>query len=410
MPQSERLHALDAVRAAALLAGVAFHALFPWLEDAPNNNGGIPEGPSSVAAAIFFFLHMFRVPVFFLIAGYFGRLLLERRGTNAFVKDRAKRIAVPLAVGAIFFPVATVVAFLLGSLASGMSVDELMALWQTPTDQQTQPPAGGAGAATSFHFGHLWFLYYLIMFYIVALAVRAAMSAKIKSGIDNALRFLMSTGLAAPVFGLPVAAAYVFMWPEWSAWTGLPTSASIIPHIPTLLTFGLFFAVGWLLHRQPDSLLQLRERWVPYLIVAIPLAITAYLIAGPTPRWLPHLSGVRLQIYAAAYLLVSWCASFALIGLAQRFLSSPSPARRYVAEASYWIYLAHLTVVVFFLQLLHRFDLHWSIKYVITLAFSVPLLLLSYHIFVRHTFIGAILNGRRHPRKRGKRLSANASP
>src|SRR6478609_5209480 len=119
---SERLHALDAVRAFALLAGVAFHALFPWLADAPNNNGGIRETPSSVAAAIWFFLHMFRMPVFFLIAGYFGRVLLERRGTTDFMKDRAKRLAVPVAVGAVFFPVGTVGAFLLASLISGMSV------------------------------------------------------------------------------------------------------------------------------------------------------------------------------------------------------------------------------------------------------------------------------------------------
>jgi hypothetical protein len=165
-----------------------------------------------------------------------------------------------------------------------------------------------------------------------------------------------------------------------------------------LPTFGLFFTVGWLFHRQYDILLQLRERWVPYAVAAITLAVTAYLIAGPAPRWSPYLSGRELQLYAAAYLMVAWCASFAIIGLALRFLSNPSPARRYVADASYWIYLAHLTVIVFFLQWLHPFDMHWSIKYAITVGLSIPLLLWSYHAFVRRTFIGAILNGRRYPR------------
>ena len=213
----------------------------------------------------------------------------------------------------------------------------------------------------------------------------------------------MRTGLAAPALGLPIAAFYLLMWPEWRDWTGLPTSASVVPHIPTLLTFGLFFAIGWLLHRQPDILLQLRERWVPYSIAAITLAVTAYLIAGPTPHWSPYLSGRELQMYAAAYLMVTWCASFAILGLAQRFLSGPSPVRRYVADASYWIYLAHFTVIVFFLQWLHFFAWHWSIKYAITLAVSVPLLLWSYHAFVRRTFIGAILNGRRYPRTPSRR-------
>jgi hypothetical protein len=42
---------------------------------------------------------------------------------------------------------------------------------------------------------------------------------------------------------------------------------------------------------------------------------------------------------------------------------------------------------------------HWSMKFSITLAASVLLLLLTYHAFVRFTFIGATLNGRRHPRR-----------
>ena len=389
----DRLHALDAVRAFALLAGVAFHSLIPWIAGLPDNNGGIPEEPSSVAAATLFFIHIFRMPVFFLIAGYFGHLLLERRGARAFVMDRAKRIALPLAVGCIVLPLATVLAFGLASLIRGTSISELMALWQT-TAQQHQ-----ASGAQGFQLGHLWFLYYLIMFYIVALAARAATSSKIKAEMDNGLRFLMRSGLAVPILGLPIAGFYVLLWRDWPSWIGLPTPKSVVPHLPTFLTFVVFFGIGWLLRRQSDLMLQLRERWVPYSLGAIAFAVAAYLVAGPVPQWSPYLSGGRLHMYAATYMLAVWCAIFALLGLAQRFLSNPSLRRRYVADASYWIYLAHLTVIVFFLELLHPIDWHWSIKYVLTLAFSIPILLLSYHLFVRNTFIGAALNGRRYPQE-----------
>ena len=40
---------------------------------------------------------------------------------------------------------------------------------------------------------------------------------------------------------------------------------------------------------------------------------------------------------------------------------------------------------------------------------SIPILLLSYHYLVRFTWVGAILNGRRHPRA-GKLPPANAAP
>lgn len=403
---SERLHALDAVRAFALLAGVAFHSLIPWIAGFPDNNGGIPEEPNSAAAAILYFLHMFRMPVFFLIAGYFGHLLLERRGTKAFVIDRAKRIALPLALGCVVFPLATVFAFGLASLIWGTSISELMALWQKTTQQQQQH----AGGKTSLQFGHLWFLYYLIMFYAVALAGRAVMTPRIKDGIDNGLRFLMRTGLAVPILGLPIAGFYVFLWHDWPSWTGLPTPHSVAPHLPTFLTFVVFFGIGWLMRRQNDLLLQLRERWVPYSVAAIASATVAYLIAGPIPQWSAYLSGARLHMYAVAYLLGVWCAVFAALGLAQRFLCNPSPARRYFADASYWIYLAHLTVIVFILQLLHPLNWHWSVKYVMTLGFSIPVLLLSYRLLVRHTFIGAVLNGRRYPREVGSPSDAATMP
>lgn len=277
----------------------------------------------------------------------------------------------------------------------GTSISELIALWQTARQHQQHE----AGGATGFQFGHLWFLYYLIMFYLVALATRAVIPPTFKAGIDKGLRFLMRSGLAVPVLGLPIAASYLFLWRDWPSWMGLPTPKSVVPHLPTFLTFAVFFGIGWLLRRQSDLMVQLRERWLPYSVLAIAFAVVAYLLAGPLPQWSPYLSGTRLHSYAPAYMLAVWCSIFAILGLAQRFLPHPSPGRRYVADASYWIYLAHLTVIVFFLELLHPLGWHWTVKYVITLAVSIPVLLLSYELLVRHTFIGATLNGRRYPRK-----------
>jgi glucan biosynthesis protein C len=399
-PIADRLHALDAVRAFALLAGVAMHVVPPWLENLPDWNFG--DTPSATAAAIWFFGHIFRMPVFFLIAGYFGRLLAERHGTTMFIKDRAKRIALPMVIGFAAITPLVALAFALGSLASGMSLADLTALVQAQREHLSTE-AGGAGGLGGVTLGHLWFLYYLLLFYVVALISRATARAvdrdgKALCGIDRMLRFFMRTGLAALAFALPVAAWYVFEWPEWAEWQGLPTPQSIVPSVPALLAYGLSFAVGWLLHRQTHLLLQLRERWVEYSLAAAVLAVGCYLIAGPTPQWSPHLGGWELHIYAVAYLMATWCSIFALIGLALRFLSNASPVRRYVSDSSYWLYLWHPVPIAFFMMWLRPLGWHWSVRFAITLAASVLLLLLSYHAFVRFTFIGATLNGRRHRR------------
>ena len=81
-----------------------------------------------------------------------------------------------------------------------------------------------------------------------------------------------------------------------------------------------------------------------------------------------------------------------------RFLSQPHPVTRYLADASYWVYLMHMATVIFFVTLLNPYDWHWSVKLVLTVGGSMPILLVTYHYLVRFTWIGAILNGRRHPR------------
>ncbi|VEG38846.1 Glucans biosynthesis protein C [Mycolicibacterium flavescens] len=395
-PATERLHSLDAVRAFALLAGVAFHATAPWIED---GWAVAFEPPSATAAAIWYFLHMFRMPVFFLIAGYFGRLAAERRGTKGFTKDRAKRIALPLVVGIPLIPPLTLVGFALGSLASGMSVAELTAFARAVTGQA---PSATYGPPVLQILGHLWFLYYLLLFYVAALILRRVCAldrgGEVLRGIDRILGFFMRTGLVVVAFALLVATWYSFVWTEWPEWTGRPAPVSVVPFAPALLGYGFFFVVGWLLHRQNDLLIQQRTRWVQYLLAGAALAVLSYLIAGPTPKWSHYLHGWELYLYAVAYLTASWCLSFALIGLALRFLSNASPVRRYVADSSYWLYLMHLAPIALFVALMRPLAWHWSVKYSITIAATVTVLLLSYQAFVRYTFIGATLNGRRHQR------------
>lgn len=99
---SEGLHALDAVRGFALLAGIVFHASLSFLPGpAPLWIVGDVERSASLGV-LFYVLHIFRMTAFFLIAGFFGRTVLHRQGMGGFVRDRLKRIALPLVV---FWPI-----------------------------------------------------------------------------------------------------------------------------------------------------------------------------------------------------------------------------------------------------------------------------------------------------------------
>src|SRR5436190_13515208 len=98
-PSAERLHALDAVRGFALLLGIAFHATMSFLPG-PHQVWPVQDTHRSAALAVAFFsLHVFRMTTFFMIAGFFAHLTFHKRGARAFIKDRLKRIGLPLLVG-----------------------------------------------------------------------------------------------------------------------------------------------------------------------------------------------------------------------------------------------------------------------------------------------------------------------
>ena len=96
----ERLHALDNLRALMMWLGIVLHVAINHLTvDSP-----LPwrdPKTSPVADLLLLFIHSFRMPVFFVLAGFFVALLAERRGANGMLKNRCLRLALPFA---IFWP------------------------------------------------------------------------------------------------------------------------------------------------------------------------------------------------------------------------------------------------------------------------------------------------------------------
>ena len=81
-----RYHAFDRVRALAMLLGVVYHALlFPMIM---GGWGPDATGPASAPRLLGNWMHSFRMPLFFLIAGFFGRMMLVKYGTAEFLRKR----------------------------------------------------------------------------------------------------------------------------------------------------------------------------------------------------------------------------------------------------------------------------------------------------------------------------------
>ena len=403
MANNERLHSLDAVRAGALLLGVVFHAAFSFI---PGMIAGIwataDNSPSTTISVLAFVSHIFRMSLFFFIAGFFARMMFQKKGARGFWVNRSKRILGPMIVGwMVLLPSITAV-WVWGITRFYADAGGPPA---APANMPAPPPL-------AFPLTHLWFLYVLLMLYVVVIGVRSAIAVldrdgKLRAGVDSLMRGLVHSGAAAIVLALPLA-ALLYNQEPWIAFFGVPTpDSSLIPPLASFVAFASAFSFGWLVNRQSDLLETWKRAWPLHLAVALVAAGICLYIVGPVPVWTMALTGTTKLVYAAAYALALWCSVFAILGLALKFLANESPSRRYVADASYWIYLVHLPIVALMQVLVAKLPWHWSIKFPLVLAASFAILFLSYHWLVRFTIIGKILNGQR--RERGAKTAGAAA-
>jgi glucan biosynthesis protein C len=401
-PTPERLHALDAVRGCALLLGIVLHATLSFLP-APTRFWIIQDThPSMTLAFLFFAIHVFRMTTFFLIAGFFAHMSFHRRGAWGFVKDRMQRIGLPLVVAwPIVFPTMVMVVIWAAGFPNGGPL----------------PGAPNWPVLPRFPLTHLWFLYVLLEFYAAMLLLRSGLvwldrSGRFRTCADRLIAQVMRSPLAPAILAVPIGIAFS-LDPTWVGWYGVRTpDESLLTNLQALIGFGTAFGFGWLLHRQIDLLRILEKRWLIHLAFAIGLIAMSFLVAlSPALSDVPSIpisiDTMRLA-GATFYALAIWTTTFAAIGLALRFMSGFSPTRRYLADASYWLYLIHIPIVMALEVAVSPLDWPWPIKFATILVVALSVMLASYHLLVRYTFIGFVLNGRRL-RREGTLAAATGS-
>lgn len=325
------------------------------------------------------FIHVFRMPVFFVIAGFFAAMLYVERGEPDFIRNRLRRVALPLAA---FWPI------LFPAVIAGF--------WyaQGRTGQRTQP---SLTALLSFSlvdatFIHLWFLYYLLLFYAAVLVgVRIPLPAALGEWLDRLFRVTLESPLRAIALG---AVSAITLLPMETGM--LDTKPTFIPYIPGLTAYGVYFAFGWLLYRARDLLCFAAEgAWI-HMALGVALFPVNLSLAISVIKAMPHPDPLTRVLTSISTGVVMGLCVFGFLGLFLRYFDSHRPAVRYLTEASYWIYLVHLPFAIWVPGWLVGSGLPAVAKFAITEAVMFTAAMLTYHYAVRWTFIGALLNGRRH--------------
>ena len=149
-------------------------------------------------------IHVFRMPIFFMVAGFFGSMLFYERGPKPMITNRLNRIALPFIVFLLLLHPIIISALDFTSQSFNATLTEI-------STTLTMLPR------TTYH---LWFLYYLLLLtlfsFALALLLRRTPTATLK--IINVFRWLMHRKMIAiPIFSILLFMAMLYIWELWSA-------------------------------------------------------------------------------------------------------------------------------------------------------------------------------------------------
>lgn len=392
LQKNGRLDYLDAARAFALILGIIFHASISFM---PIFIGWavMDISTSSIVPIFMLISHSFRLALFFLIAGFFSHMKFHSDGAQLFLKTRLVRIAIPFIIGWFLLRPLLVSGWIMGAESMRGEANILSALTAGFATLGDLPKDLFVGT-------HLWFLYYLLfisvsvvlMHYLISL--HKPLQHKLIHLADTTTRWICSSRLALLALAIPTACCLWFM----SHWGMDTPDKSLVPQIPTSLVYGGFFLFGWLLHRQAPLMEHFtRLSWDKFALCLLAIIAASLLSSFDMQVAHPHYELLKMG-FVLSYAIMMWSLVSLTVGLFRYFFDRPSKTVRYIADSSYWLYLIHLPIVIGLQIAVAELPLHWSLKLLSISAITIFISIVLYDIFVRSTFIGAVLNGKRKPR------------
>jgi peptidoglycan/LPS O-acetylase OafA/YrhL len=410
---------MDSLRATAMFLGLVLHAGVVFAQW-PIHPFRSHDEPSVFLHYIMEIVHVFRMELFFLVAGFFSVLLVQKRGLNYYVKNRAIRILFPFIICIVLLQPLQAAGYYLDVTGSnGSLLTQYITYLKKPGYILREPKLIGNW------FWHFWFLQ-LLIYFIACFAIGSFIIGKLNKRLKLSSFLMNAVGGRFGVFILTFMTYTILIFsPPWADVPRLGTS------IEVLLYYGLFFVFGALFFTHQKSLEQIQANVkyhiIPFLLallILIPLIDELTLKTQPeillqdwalfeTEKARSELLGNfpflqnpfnfssvsasaewHLMCLLRAY--TTWCAILFLILIFKKFLSKQTALGRYFADSSYFIYLLHFPIQLSFSYYLRDRVESALLCFSICLIGSVAICLLLYHLTCRGTVIGTLLSGRRY--------------
>lgn len=281
------------------------------------------------------FTNRWRMPLLFLVSGAAIMLALGDRSSGTFVRDRLKRLLLPLGFGMlVIVPPQVYLERLYRGQFAGSFVEWL-----------PQAFDGGAYPDGNLSWHHLWFLAYVLILTLVLLPVFLwARSAPGRDALERAGRIAVRFGLHW-LMVLPLAASALWLAPVSYNINGLVGDWHGLVSYGTLLLYGAF------VFGSTDLLNALQRRRLFSLIIGIATYAALYLgFFQGTVR--PAVPPEVRPVFALLSAINTMAWLFAIVGFAHRYLTRRPAVLGEATDAVYPFYILHQTVTVIVVYIL----------------------------------------------------------
>jgi len=403
-PIHPRRYDLDAIRGFAMLLGIVLHAAIPFMPYWQDGDVG-----GGFLSGLFEFIHGFRMPLFFILSGYFTTMLWRGQGIRSLISHRLRRVGLPLLIGLFTVLPAVWFGWGLGWViyeagtpdkvevrvkeaigVYGQNLDHISKATEKRLDadntDESNASAGDSQKA-GIDLAHMWFLWFLIWL-IAGFSIIANFVSLI------AIKLHRARPVPSPVATLAIVTLpFLSIFPQVLMVEGVfgpDTSLSFLPNFIVLGYYGCFFGFGTLAydrHKKDGQALidWVGTGWAGQLLLAS-------LVLFPIGRILIDDAWLVSSLLQVTF---AWTMSFGLIGLALHHLSTPRFAVRWISDASYWIYLMHLPFIFLGQGIASHLPINAIVSFTLIVVAVTFVMLISYRYLVRYTLVGKLLNGSR---------------
>lgn len=358
-------HHMDSLRAVMMVLGVVLHAAQVF---DPPGDWLIANGETHI-----FYehleetIHIFRMPVFFMVSGFFTLFVLLRKGPGYFASSKLQRIGVPI-------------------LTIALTLNLLQSIF---LDYWNGRPFSLRDFLLVGWVGHLWFLVNLLI-YFMTIYLLSPIFSKYHAGMS---RVLDKVAAAVPallvVLLLPLANIFILALNK----IGFPLYWSFgeIISISSLLGYLVYFSFGIAMYLSP--VLADRIQSISLALLAVLIALT---YAATNFGWLEGTNSlvfVTLREYVES--LRVWSASILVYVCFYRFFAQPSAFLRLISESSYTVYLVHHSLIIFLGALLVQQPLNLHLKFLLLFVGTYGISYLFHrHVVAKNNLASYLLNGR----------------